>query len=218
MSVRVRLFGVVAERAGVDSAVVALSEQATARDVLLAVGDRYPSAAAILDRMSVAVNLDVVPQEHRLAVGDEVALLPPVAGGAPRVLTGLRDQPSVQEALDAVATPDAGGSVVFVGTVRDEGGAVERLLYSAYEEMAERVLRDIAEEAAVKWSLAGVVILHAIGDLTVGQRTVVVACSSAHRAEAFEAGRYAIEEVKRRAPIWKKETGPGGDRWVGLET
>jgi molybdopterin synthase catalytic subunit len=107
--------------------------------------------------------------------------------------------------------------VVFVGTVRRDEGRVERLRYSAYPEMADRVLRDVAEEAVGKWPLHGVAILHGVGELPVGERTVVVACSAAHRGEAFEACRYVIDEVKRRAPIWKKEVGPAGQRWVGLE-
>jgi molybdopterin synthase catalytic subunit len=109
---------------------------------------------------------------------------------------------------------------VFLGTVRDhseEMDRVERLEYSAYREMAEKVLREVAEEAARRWPLGGVAILHAVGDLAIGDPTVVVACSSSHRGEAFEACRFVIDEVKRTAPIWKKEVGPGGERWVGLE-
>jgi molybdopterin synthase catalytic subunit len=84
--------------------------------------------------------------------------------------------------------------------------------------MAERVLRRIAEEAAERWPLAGVAILHAVGDLVVGDVTVVVACSAPHRAEALEACRHVIDEVKARVPIWKKEFGPDGGRWVGLHS
>jgi molybdopterin synthase catalytic subunit len=126
----------------------------------------------------------------------------------------------VEEALSAVKAPGAGGTVVFLGTVRDRSddlGPVERLEYSAYEELAEKVLREVAEEAARRWPLAGVAVLHGVGDLSIGDHTVVVACSSAHRGEAFEACRFAIDEVKRRVPVWKKEVGPSGERWVGLE-
>jgi molybdopterin synthase catalytic subunit len=220
MKVRVRLFGALAERAGVGEETVDLAEGARAADALRDMTARHPDTAAIAARISVAVNLEVVPPEHPLAEGDEVALLPPVAGGAPRVLVGLREEPlRVEEALAAVAAPGAGGTVVFLGTVRDasDGAAVERLEYSAYAGMAERTMREVAEEAAAKWPLEGVAILHATGDLPVGAPTVVVACSAPHRGEAFEAARYAIDEVKRRVPIWKKEVGPAGDRWVGLE-
>lgn len=220
MKVRIRLFGVVSERAGVDEETVDIPGGSTAGDVLRMVGDRYPSTAGLLSRVAVAVNLELASPTVPLSDDDEVALLPPVAGGGdPNILTGLRDgSPRVDEAMAAVAAPGTGGSVVFVGTVRDrsEVGPVERLEYTAYREMAERVLRKIAEEAAGKWPLAGVVILHAVGNLVVGDTTVVVACSGQHRSEAFDGCRYAIDEVKRRVPIWKKEVGPGGERWVGL--
>jgi MoaE-MoaD fusion protein len=215
--VRVRLFGALAERAGTDEERLELPQGATADAALREVMARHPGAAGILDRLSIAVNREVVPPDRILGPGDEVALLPPVAGGASGILVGFRDRPSVEEALDVVASADAGGTVAFVGSVRSDGGAVDRLTYSAYTEMGEDVMRDIALEAADKWPLAAVAILHALGEVSVGDRTVVVACSAPHRGEAFEACRYVIDEVKRRVPIWKKEAGPGGERWVGLE-
>jgi MoaE-MoaD fusion protein len=210
------MFGALAERAG-DEAVLDVGDDATAADVLEAVGALHPQAAGLVPRLKVAVNLEVVPGQHRIGPGDEVALLPPVAGGQARILTGFRERPSVEEAMDAVGDPGAGGIVAFVGTVRAEEGRVTGLRYSAYREMAERVLRDVAEEAVGKWPLLGAAILHGVGELGVGERTVVVACSAGHRGDAFDACRYAIDEVKRRTPIWKQETGPGGTRWVGLE-
>jgi molybdopterin converting factor subunit 1 len=217
VNVRVRLFGGLADRAGVTEETVLLDEEGTAGQVLEAVTRRHPSFAGIAPALQVAVNLEVVPSEHRVRPGDEVALLPPVAGGQVRIAVGLRDRPSVDEALQAVGSPDAGGTVAFVGTVRAEGGRVERLEYSAYEAMAERVLREVAEEAAAKWPLEGVAVLHAVGGLRVAERTVVVACSAPHRAEAFEACRHVLDEVKRRVPVWKKELGPDGERWIGLD-
>ncbi|HEX2031459.1 MAG TPA: molybdenum cofactor biosynthesis protein MoaE [Actinomycetota bacterium] len=218
MRISVRLFGALAERAGRDHEELELAGDVTAGEILRAVGDRHPGAAGILDRVSVAVNREVAPLERAVGEGDEVALLPPVAGGA-AVLVGLRARPSTDEALAAVGDPGAGGTAVFLGTVRRDSsvGPLERLEYSAYEEMAVQVLGDIAEEIAGKWPLLGVAILHGVGHLGVGEPTVVVACSAPHRAEAFEACRYAIDEVKRRTPIWKKEVGAGGQRWVGLE-
>jgi MoaE-MoaD fusion protein len=211
------MFGALAERAGRDEQALDLPDDATAGSALRAVGERYPGVAGILDRLSVAVNREVVPLDQNLTAGDEVALLPPVAGGQARIVVSLVERPSVEEALKTVASPEAGGAVAFVGAVRADGGAVESLSYSAYREMAEELMREIAGEAVTKWPLQGVAINHAIGDLKVGDRTVVVACSAPHRGEAFEACRYVIDEVKRRVPIWKKESGPGGDRWVGLE-
>ena len=217
MNVRVRLFGGLVDRAGTTEDTVSLPEDGTAGDVLDAVALRHPGVAGLAQALQVAVNLEVVPAEHRIRAGDEVALLPPVAGGQVRIAVGLRERPSVEEALEAVASPEAGGAVAFVGTVRAEAGRVVRLEYSAYEAMAERVLRDVAEEAAAKWPLEGVAVLHGTGDLGVGERTVVVACSAPHRGEAFDACRHVIDEVKRRVPVWKKEVGPGGERWIGLD-
>lgn len=216
MRVRVKLFGALAERAGRDEDDVELAEGATASDVVRAVEARHPSTVSILERVSVAVNLEVVGAAHGIHSGDEVALLPPVAGGAVRIRTGLRPRPEVEEALDAVASPEAGGTALFVGTVRADDGAVARLAYRAYTAMAERELERIAGEAAEKWPLQGVAILHGVGELAVGDVTVVVACSAPHRDEAFDAARHVLEEVKRRVPVWKKESGPGGERWVGL--
>lgn len=221
MKVRIRLFGAVSERAGLDEETLEVPDGATTDDLLRLVADRYPSTVGLLPQLAVAVNLELASTTAALTDDDEVALLPPVAGGAATILSGLRDgSPSLDEARVAVAAPGAGGTVLFVGTVRDRSAnsVVERLEYSAYPEMAERVLRLVAEEAAEKWPLSGVAILHAVGDLTVGDVTVVVACSAPHRGEAFEACRYAIDEVKRRVPIWKKEVGPGGKRWVGLRS
>jgi len=222
VKVRVRMFGAVAERAGRPETVFELPEGATAADVLGTVAERYPATSDVLGHVKVAVNLEVAPPSQTLFDDDEVALLPPVAGGSVRILAGIREGVvPVSEALEAVQSPEAGGTVLFLGTVRNnagEWGEVDRLEYSAYEEMAERVLQQVAEEAATKWPLTGVAILHGFGTLAVGDPTVVVACSAPHRGEAFDAARYAIDEVKIRVPVWKKERGPTGHRWVGLET
>ncbi|MGH2683469.1 MAG: molybdenum cofactor biosynthesis protein [Actinomycetota bacterium] len=216
-----RLFGALAERAGAGETVLDLGDGATAGRVVEAIGDRHPETAGLLAQVSLAVNLEVVTANEPLADNDEVALLPPVAGGEARIHVGIREgSPSVDEALKAVAAPEAGGTVVFLGTVRDHSddmGRVERLEYSAYREMAEKILSDVAGEAAARWPLIGVAVFHGVGDLSIGDHTVVVACSAEHRGEAFEACRFVIDEVKGRVPIWKKEVGPGGERWVGLE-
>jgi molybdopterin converting factor subunit 1 len=221
VKVRVRLFGALAERAGAQEEVLHLDDGTTAGDVVELMRDRHPGTAPLLGQVSLAVNLEVVSADNPLADDDEVALLPPVAGGDARITVGIREGSlSLDEALEAVAGPDAGGTVVFLGTVRDHSDQmdrVERLEYSAYREMAEKVLREVAEEAAGRWPLSGVAVFHAVGDLSIGDPTVVVACSSGHRGEAFEACRFLIDEVKRQAPIWKKEVGPDGERWVGLE-
>ena len=142
-------------------------------------------------------------------------------GGVTRGRTLVRiapDPPSVDEALAAVADRAAGGTCVFVGTVRDHSAAgddVTELTYEAWDELAAERLEEIAAQIHVRWTVCAVALLHATGTLAVGQTSVVVAVSAPHRAEAFEAARFGIEELKRDVPIWKKEALTTGDAdWV----
>jgi molybdopterin synthase catalytic subunit len=124
------------------------------------------------------------------------------------VLVRLSAEPlHVDEAVSFVGDPGAGGTCVFVGTVRETSGAgqVSGLRYEAWEELATRRLRAIVEEMLKGWPLRKVAIVHRTGDLAVGEASVVVACSAPHRAEAFEACRHGIERLKEDVPIWKKE-------------
>jgi molybdopterin synthase catalytic subunit len=119
--------------------------------------------------------------------------------------------------LAEVATPSAGATVLFLGTARDHSddvAGVTHLEYDAYREHVEPVLALIVEEAAGKWPILAVVVEHRVGRVEVGEPSVAVAVSSAHRADAFEAARYVIDELKTRAPIWKQENWPGGSRWI----
>jgi MoaE-MoaD fusion protein len=218
VKVQVLMFGALAEVTSTRRDSFDLDARVTAAQLIAVVADRYPRAADVLGRCAVAVNREVVQAEHRIASGDEVALLPPMSGGGAAISVSLTTTPSVDAALSAVAAPRAGGTALFVGTVRDasDAGPVTALDYSAYDEMAEKVIREIACEAAQKWGLLGVAVQHAIGPRYVGEITFVVACAAPHRDEAFDACRYVTDEVKRRAPVWKKESGPWGERWVGL--
>jgi molybdopterin synthase catalytic subunit len=123
----------------------------------------------------------------------------------------------IEEALAFIADPGAGGSCVFIGTVRDRSaaGEVTGLSYEAWDDLALARLREIAGTMFERWSPCRVAILHRTGDLAVGEASVVVAVSSPHRAEAFEACRFGIERLKEDVPIWKKEGLVGGEsRWV----
>jgi molybdopterin synthase catalytic subunit len=127
------------------------------------------------------------------------------------------DPISVEAALAFVADPAAGGTCVFLGTVRDHssGGDVDGLSYEAWDELALRRMTQIADEAFAKWAIRRMAIFHRTGDLGVGEVSVVVAVSAEHRAEAFEACRHGIERLKEDVPIWKKEHLPDGEsRWV----
>ena len=127
------------------------------------------------------------------------------------------DPLSVDEALAAVGDPGAGGTCVFVGTVRDhsDAGDVTGLRYEAWDELAVTRLQELAIELAEKWPVKKVAILHRTGDLGIGEASVVIACSAPHRADAFEACRHAIERLKEDVPIWKKEELATGEaHWV----
>jgi molybdopterin synthase catalytic subunit len=126
------------------------------------------------------------------------------------------DPLSIDEAYAAVQRPDCGAVALFVGTVRNhhDGKAVTSISYSAFKEMAEKEFAKIAAEAATRWKTGAVYIAHRTGPLRVGDASVVIAVSSAHRAEAFEGCRHAIEALKRMAPIWKEEFYETGKAWI----
>ncbi|HOM19126.1 MAG TPA: molybdenum cofactor biosynthesis protein MoaE [Thermoguttaceae bacterium] len=130
----------------------------------------------------------------------------------------LTDHPiQVEAVLQASRSPDAGAVVLFLGTVRSEsqGQTVACLEYECYSEMAERVLHQLADEARSRWTLQGCAIVHRIGRVEVGEISVAIACSAAHRAPAFQAAQWLIDQIKQQAPIWKKEVfADGAVRWV----
>lgn len=136
----------------------------------------------------------------------------------PIVLTRVQDAPvSLDEVAAAVADPAAGAVCIFTGTVRDhsEAGDVTGLTYEAWRELAERRLRELADEILRRWPARRVAIVHRVGDLEVGETSVIVAVSAPHRAEAFEACRHGIERLKEDVPIWKKESLVAGDaHWI----
>ncbi len=216
MRVRVLYFAVLRERLRRDEEEVELADGATVASLLDALAARNPPVAGLRRHLQVARNRETARADAPLADGDEVALIPPVAGGA---ATALRDAPlSVDEALALVTHEGAGGIVLFVGVVRRQGAqirSVQRLEYEAYAAMAEERLRAIAGELERAHG-ARIAILHRVGRLSVGEAAVVIAAAAPHRAEAFAACREAIERLKREVPIWKKEVGEDGEEWIGV--
>jgi molybdopterin synthase catalytic subunit len=213
--VAVKLFGAVREAVGEKELSVALPEGARVRDLVALLARDHEVIDRFGDRIATSVNLEVAPRETVLRDGDEVALLPPVAGGAARCW--LSDQPLDSGVVTArVAGPGMGGIVVFVGAVRDRARdrEIRRLEYEAYAGMAEREMDRIADEAGQRWPGARVAIAHRTGQLEIGEIAVVVAAAAPHRAEAFAACRFAIDELKARVPIWKKEFATDGEYWV----
>jgi MoaE-MoaD fusion protein len=219
MTVRVRLFAMLRERAGSESVEVEIPEGATVADAIEALG-LQAGLGDLLERLPVAaaVNLEYAPRETALARGDELALIPPVSGGAPStdalqaaVQASVGPEPiSIDDLCRAVGRPGAGAIVCFQGTTRD----VERLDYEAYEEMAERRIARILIECAERHGLEATAAAHRVGSVPLGEASVVVAVSAAHREEAFAGAREAIDRIKAEVPIWKREIDRGEARWV----
>ncbi len=129
----------------------------------------------------------------------------------------IQDPIDVSAILQSVADDGAGATVLFLGTVRNHGdeGAVSEIFFESYKAMAEDALKSIELEATSRWDLKKFVAVHRIGNLKVGEIIVAIAASAEHRAEAFEAAKYAIDTLKKTAPIWKKEIAGSASRWVG---
>jgi MoaE-MoaD fusion protein len=217
MRVTLLYFAAARERAGIPRETVDLRDGATAADAREAACGAHPGLRAIVDRLRLAVDQEFAPAERPLREGSEVAFIPPVSGGAGthRISDGAL---SVEAPIAAVTGTDCGAIVTFVGTVRERsrGRTVVRLEYEAYPEMALRVFARIEEEARTRWPGTRLAIHHRIGSLDPGAVSVVIAAASPHRSDAFSAARHAIEELKKNAPIWKREHYQDGSEWVGL--
>jgi molybdopterin synthase catalytic subunit len=126
----------------------------------------------------------------------------------------------LNELVRFVTDPEAGAVATFIGTTRNnnEGRKVIALDYEGYSEMAEKELRRIGEDAKTKWPICRMAITHRLGPVQIGEASVIIAVSSAHRDAAFAACRFAIEEIKKAVPIWKKEVFEGGEVWIGTQT
>ena len=126
----------------------------------------------------------------------------------------------LQKVVDYVTDPEAGAIATFIGTTRNnnEGRKVIALDYEAYPEMAEKELARIGEEAKKKWPICKMAIVHRLGAVQIGEASVIIVVSSAHRDAAFAASRFAIEEIKKTVPIWKKEVFEGGEVWIGTQS
>jgi molybdopterin synthase catalytic subunit len=202
MRVTVRLFAQLRERAGRSELELELPDDARVRDALAAVEDLTDGVPVVM-----AVNRQYAGEELRLSPGDELALVPPVSGGAAAVHVAIREEPLSQDAVTAlVRDPRAGAVVTFQGVTRE----VDKLDYEAYGEMALETMRAIAEEAVERHGLCAAAIEHRIGEVPLSEPSVVVAASAPHRGEAFAGAREMIDRLKERVPIFKREEG----EWV----
>jgi molybdopterin synthase catalytic subunit len=221
MRVNVRYFAVVRERLRRDEEVLELPPGADVGAALDALSSRHEAVRGLRPYLRAAVNQETVGDDHALADGDELALIPPVAGGDDRPrLARIVDgrAPSLDAVVAAVRAAGCGGIATFTGLVRDRshGRAVERLEYEAYAAMAEKVFVALCEELERELPGVRLAVEHRTGKLAVGDVAVVIAAAAPHRGEAFQACQAMIDRLKERAPIWKKEIGPDGSSWVGL--
>jgi molybdopterin synthase catalytic subunit/molybdopterin converting factor small subunit len=207
--IAVRLFAGLREFAGTGSRDLELPPGASVGDVwpALELGDEPPG-------LLYAVNRSYADATQRLTEGDEVALIPPVSGGAFRLTHGPVNLTSV---VVEVVDEQAGAIATFLGTVRarSRGRDVIALEYEAYEEMAEDVMAGIAEELLARYDLCKVAMSHRLGRVEVGETSVAIAVSAAHRQDALAACADAIEALKSQVPLWKKELYVGGEEWIG---
>jgi len=216
MRVEVLLFGSLREAVGAKELSVELPEGASVAALCAQLAAAHPPVGAA--RLRFAVNRSFCEEARALADGDEVAFLPPVSGGAgPGSRCTLSDLPlDVESVSRRVAGEDAGGEVRFVGAVRarSRGREVRHLEYEAYPAMALAEMERICDAAAARWPGTRVAIAHRTGHLEIGDVAVVVVAAAPHRAEAFEACRFAIDSLKQSVPIWKKEVAADGESWV----
>jgi molybdopterin synthase catalytic subunit len=222
MKVSVHYYAAARELAGCESSMFEFaSESMPQAELRMAVIDRFPSLAAFLKRMRLAINGDFVDASQPLHDGDRVDVLPPVAGGAPIVLCRISDQEiSLDEVRKAVEHPGAGGICIFHGVVRDhaDGKRVSRLDYEAHESLAHKEMKRVLERVAAEHTGVRIAAVHRVGELAIGDVAVCVAASAAHRDDAFTACRKAIDRIKDAVPLWKKEWGPDGEaHWVNLD-
>lgn len=206
MTIEVKLFAMLRERAGADRVEVELPEGATVADLLTRLADLIGALP-----VRAAVNREYTGEGQALQPGDEVALIPPVSGGETDVHARVVSDPlSLDRLAQLVGRPGAGAVVTFQGVTRE----VERLDYEAYAEMAEERIAEIVTECRESHGLEAIAAEHRTGEVPLGEASVIVAASAAHRPEAFAGAREAIDRIKAEAPIWKREIDGEERRWV----
>jgi MoaE-MoaD fusion protein len=240
MRITVRLFAMLRERAGWRERDLELPSDATIERAWQALAAEAPALASYRSAVRFARNGRYAAPEESLREGDTLALIPPVAGGSdgdePRLIRcELSEAPIADELLAelrrSLPTSADGALVVFVGQTRESAGTpapgeeaeatrhagklVTGLDYEVFEEMALAVMHDIAAEVEARFGVRRLAIIHRTGHVGLGEASVVICAAAAHRGAAFDAARYAIEELKARAPIWKREEYADGSVWIG---
>lgn len=217
MQVRVLFFGQLRDIVGRAEESIELADGASIGDLLDRYTRTHPRLADFRSSLAVSRNLEYAELATRLHHGDEVALLPPVSGGSGADWVRLTREPiRPDEFLPRLKAPADGAVVTFDGIVRNHSGDKETLYldYEAYEPLAVKKMQEIAGEIRARYPVDAIALVHRLGRLQIGETSVFIAVSAAHRAAAFDACRYAIERLKRTVPIWKKEYFADGAVWV----
>lgn len=231
MRVRVLFFGMLKDLTGKSAESIDLRDGATVRDVLAYYSSRIPRLKESLPSFALAVNQQYASPDVELYADDEIAMLPPVSGGAadsvgdtppghPAIRRQyaciVRDPIDTSRVLSSLKRGEDGAALAFEGVVRNQtrGRKTLYLVYEAYEEMAWQQMEGLATQALQQFQIRDVSIVHRLGRLEIGETSVLIAVASAHRAAAFDACRWLIDTLKRTVPIWKKEHFEDGAVWA----
>ena len=221
MRVRVLFFGQLKEITGVADEEIDIPEGARVEDLFERYGRQFPRLTEFRGSVASSINHEYATWRAQLISGDEVAFLPPVSGGqqgpvANDIFQLVRSPIDSRKIVESLKAPEDGGLVVFDGFVRNnfKGQSTLYLEYEAYEPMALTKMREIGSQIRQKFAIHRIAMVHRLGRLEIGETSVLIAVSAAHRGAAFEACRYAIDTLKRGVPIWKKEYFVGGAVWA----
>lgn len=220
MNVTVRFFAMFREQLGTGERTIDIPDGSTASDGYDAALADAPALHGLAGSVMLMVNEEYVGTDHPLQDGDELAIIPPVSGGShSKRFTVTAEELDPRDVESLVGGPGEGAIVTFTGTVRDNARdrTVTLLEYEAYESAAEKMLARVGEEALRQWPDVRIAISHRTGALKPGEASVVIACASPHRDDAYAASSFAISRIKEIVPIWKKEHYADGETWVGSE-
>jgi MoaE-MoaD fusion protein len=224
MRVQVLFFGILKDIVGRALDAIELPDDASVRDVLARYESQFPKLKESLPSLAVAVNQQYAGSDTKLRADDEVALLPPVSGGATelgreRRSSIVREIIDTQRVVSGLKRAEDGAVLVFEGVVRNQtrGRKTVYLDYEAYEEMALEQMESLAAQALGQFQIRDLAIVHRLGRLEIGEASVLIAVASSHRAAAFDACRWVIDTLKRTVPIWKKEHFEDGAVWADGE-
>lgn len=226
--ITIKLFGMTKSLAGNQGVLsLALTNGRRVKDLVELLDGGYPQIAELIHKKKVlvSVNQEIAHEETEIRDGDEIALLPPFAGGSSmeplddgQFVRVQRENFSIDQELDRVRNRSKriGGIATFLGIARDrsKGRDVDGITFEYYEGMAQKKLREIRERALKDFDILELLIIHRYGDITIGENIVLIIAGAEHRAEAFRACKWAIDELKQITPIWKLEHTPEGEVWV----